>query len=57
MYATGKKVEAHDMPTVRRIVRGAAGDDYRFSTLVQGVIESDQFRLRRVAQPVASAGR
>ncbi len=34
-YATGRTLEAWDMPTVRRIVRGAAGGDYRFSTLVQ----------------------
>jgi hypothetical protein len=47
-YATGRKLEAHDMPTVRRIVRGAAAGDYRFSALVQAVVRSDQFRMRRV---------
>ena len=31
-YATGRKLEHYDMPTVRRIVRGAAASDYRFST-------------------------
>jgi mono/diheme cytochrome c family protein len=62
-YATGRKLEAHDMPTVRRIVREAAATDYRFSTLVQGVVRSEQFRMRRVpqsapaAQRVAVAGR
>ncbi|HVG71177.1 MAG TPA: DUF1592 domain-containing protein, partial [Vicinamibacterales bacterium] len=30
-YATGRKLEYYDMPTVRRIVRGAAATDYRFS--------------------------
>ena len=49
-YATGRKLEAYDMPTVRRIVRAAAGSDYRFSTVVEGVVRSDQFRLRRVPQ-------
>jgi mono/diheme cytochrome c family protein len=53
-YATGRKLEYYDMPTVRRIVRGAAADDYRFSTLVQGVVRSDQFRMRRVPQPDGS---
>jgi mono/diheme cytochrome c family protein len=48
-YATGRKLEPQDMPTVRRIVRGAAAGDYRFSTLVQAVVGSDQFRMRRVA--------
>ena len=31
-YATGRKLEHYDMPTVRRIVHGAAASDYRFST-------------------------
>jgi hypothetical protein len=50
-YATGRKLEHYDMPTVRRIVRGAASSDYRFSALVQAVVRSDQFRMRRVPQP------
>ena len=47
-YATGRKLEHYDMPTVRRIVRDAQSRDYRFSTLVQAVVRSDQFRMRRV---------
>jgi hypothetical protein len=46
-YATGRKLEHYDMPTVRRIVRDAAGGDYRFSALVQGVVRSGQFRMRQ----------
>jgi hypothetical protein len=53
-YATGRKLEAYDMPAVRQIVHGAAAGGYRFSSLVQGVIKSDQFRLRRVPQPAAT---
>jgi mono/diheme cytochrome c family protein len=49
-YATGSKLEPWDMPTVRRIVRGAAGSDYRFSTIVQSVVHSEQFRMRRVPE-------
>jgi hypothetical protein len=49
-YATGRKLEYYDMPTVRRIVHGAAGSDYRFSALVQAVVRSDQFRMLRVPQ-------
>jgi mono/diheme cytochrome c family protein len=52
-YATGRKLEYYDMPTVRRIVHGAAASDYRFSTIVQAVVRSDQFRMRRVPAPVA----
>jgi mono/diheme cytochrome c family protein len=49
-YATGQKLEPYDMPTVRRIVRGAASTDYRFSSIVQAVVRTDQFRMRRVPQ-------
>jgi hypothetical protein len=58
-YATGRKLEPWDMPTVREIVRGAAANDYRFSTIVQAVVHSDQFRIRRVpakAQSGSSVG-
>jgi len=55
MYAMGRKLEYYDMPTVRRIVRGAAHDDYRFSALVQAIVQSEQFRKHRVPQPVAVA--
>ena len=54
-YATGRKLDHYDMPTVRRIVRGAAGTDYRFSALVQAVVRSEQFRMRKVAQPARDA--
>jgi mono/diheme cytochrome c family protein len=52
-YATGRKLEPWDIPTVRRIVRGAATNDYRFSTIVLSVVHSDQFRMRRVPEKPA----
>ena len=54
-YATGRKLEYYDMPTVRKIVHGAAASDYKFSTLVQAVVKSEQFRMRRVPQPAPAA--
>ena len=45
-YALGRSLDYHDMPTVRRIVRQAAADDYRFKSIVLGVISSDAFRKR-----------
>src|SRR5207245_10924082 len=48
-YALGRGVESYDMPAVRRIVRDAADNDYRFSSLVLGIVNSDPFRLRKVA--------
>jgi hypothetical protein len=44
------------MPTVRRIVRDAARDEYRFSSLVQAIVRSEQFRKHRVPQPVTAVG-
>jgi mono/diheme cytochrome c family protein len=45
-YALGRPVHHYDMPTVRAIVRRAAANDNRFSSLVMGIIESDSFQKR-----------
>jgi mono/diheme cytochrome c family protein len=45
-YALGRSLDYHDMPAVRRIVREAASDDYRFQSIVVGVVSSDAFRKR-----------
>jgi hypothetical protein len=45
-YALGRSLDYHDMPTVRRIVREAASDNYRFQSIVLGVVSSDAFRKR-----------
>jgi hypothetical protein len=50
-YSMGRTRDYYDMPTVRRIVRDTAAKDYRFSAIVQAVVASDQFRMRRVPQP------
>jgi hypothetical protein len=34
---------------VRKIVRGAQADDYRFESIVLGIISSDAFRKREVS--------
>jgi hypothetical protein len=38
------------MPTVRRIVRDAARENYRFDALVRGIVASDAFRQRQAAE-------
>jgi hypothetical protein len=43
-YALGRGVEYQDKPLVRSIVRDAAGRNYRFSTLVLGVVKSAPFQ-------------
>jgi hypothetical protein len=44
MYAVNRQLEYFDMPQVRAIVRGAAKDNYKLSSLVQGIVNSDAFR-------------
>jgi hypothetical protein len=46
VYALGRRLEAEDMPTVRRIVRDAARDDYRFAAIVLGIVRSAQFQQK-----------
>lgn len=47
-FGLGRSLEYHDMPTVRRIVREAAADDYRFSSIVLSIVQSSQFRMKHV---------
>jgi mono/diheme cytochrome c family protein len=54
VYATGRTLEYYDMPAVRRMVRAAAPGDYKFSSLVQSVVHSEQFKMRRVPQPAVA---
>jgi hypothetical protein len=54
-YAVGRPVDYHDMPSVRAIVRDAAKDNYRFESIVLGVVESDAFRKRAPAAPLPAS--
>ena len=47
-YALGRGVEYYDMPAIRKIVRDAAEDDYRWSSLIMGIVRSMPFQMRRV---------
>ena len=46
-YGLGRGVEYYDAPAVRRIVREAADDDYRWSALIAGIVRSVPFQMRR----------
>jgi Protein of unknown function (DUF1592)/Protein of unknown function (DUF1588)/Protein of unknown function (DUF1585)/Protein of unknown function (DUF1587)/Protein of unknown function (DUF1595)/Planctomycete cytochrome C len=50
IYALGRGVDYHDMPAVRAIVRNAALHDYRFSSLILGVVHSMPFQMRTKPQ-------
>jgi hypothetical protein len=59
VYALGRGLTAHDMPVVRTIVRGAARQNYRFSTLVLALVNSQPFQMRLKPAPepeLTSAG-
>jgi hypothetical protein len=45
-YSLGRGLEAYDMPAVRKIVRDAAGNGHRWSSIVLGVVDSVPFRMR-----------
>jgi mono/diheme cytochrome c family protein len=47
IYALGRGIEYYDVPAVRAIVRNSAGSDYRFSSLILGIVNSQPFQMRR----------
>jgi hypothetical protein len=54
-YALGRGLDYHDMPVVRGIVRDAAANNYRFSSILMGIVNSTPFQMRmRVQEPAAA---
>ena len=49
-YGLGRGVEYYDLPWVRRIVRQAEADDYRWSSLILGIVESTPFQMRKARE-------
>jgi cytochrome c5 len=49
-YSLGRSLAYYDAPTVRAIVREAARSDYRFSSLVMGVVKSKPFQMRKTQE-------
>jgi hypothetical protein len=45
-YALGRGSDWYDAPTVRAAVRDAKKDDYRFSALLVGIVQSTPFQMR-----------
>jgi hypothetical protein len=43
-YALGRRLEYYDRPAVRKIVRDSAANDYRWSSIILGIVESPNFR-------------
>ncbi len=52
-YALGRSTEWYDMPTVRKVVRSSAADEYRFSSIVMGIVASEPFTFGEIADEEA----
>jgi hypothetical protein len=44
-YALGRGVEYQDMPVVRGIMRDAEPTEYKFSSIILGIVKSDAFQM------------
>ena len=49
-YALGRGVEYYDHPSIRRIVDAAEPDDYRWSSLILGIVDSTPFQMRKARE-------
>jgi hypothetical protein len=47
-------VAYYDMPTIRKIVRDSARDNYKFSSIVLGIVNSPAFQMRRAEKVVSN---
>ena len=45
-YAVGRGLTAADMPAIRTVVRDSAKDQYRFSSVILGIVRSVPFQMR-----------
>lgn len=46
-FALGRGIEPYDAPAVRKILKAAAGDDFRFSSIILGIVNSTPFQMRK----------
>jgi hypothetical protein len=56
-FALARGLEVSDRAAVDKIVRQVAADNYRFSALVQGIVNSDAFQMRSTLPPVVAGVR
>jgi hypothetical protein len=51
MYALGRRIEYYDQPVLRKIVRESASTNYRWTSLIVGIVKSEPFQMRRLREP------
>jgi mono/diheme cytochrome c family protein len=49
-YALGRGLEHYDMPVARSIAQASAGDNYRFSAIVLGIVKSTPFQMKKATE-------
>ena len=49
IYALGRGVEYYDQPAIRGIMRNAAADDHRWSSVIMEIVKSTPFQMRRAS--------
>ena len=49
-YALGRGLEYYDMPLVRSIARDAGRKNYRFSSIVMGIVKSTPFQMKKTTE-------
>jgi hypothetical protein len=54
IYALGRDVDFNDMPALRSIVRNAARNDHKFSSIVMGIVTSDLFQRATKTEQVSA---
>ena len=47
IYALGRGIERYERPDVKQIVAGMAANDYKFSSLIRGIVNSAPFQMER----------
>jgi hypothetical protein len=50
-YALGRSIDYTDNPTIRKITREAASNDYRWSSIILGIVKSTPFQYIRAEIP------
>jgi hypothetical protein len=55
IYALGRGLSYQDAPVIRRLVHSLRDSQYRWSTLIQGIVQSDQFQMRAAAPQTTAA--
>ena len=53
-YGLGRGVQYYDMPAVRSVVRDAGHNDFRFSSIVLGIVKSAPFQMKVKSSSVQS---